>query len=94
MSTARKPGRRKRAVDPQRVERMVNGIVRRLESSGDAEVESERIGHLVMEGLLGLDEVAYVRFASVYKNFREVRDFEDFIGNEHLTNQRDRIEND
>lgn len=71
---------RKRHVDPERVERMVNGIVRQLESSGEADVPSERIGHLVMEGLRGLDAVAYVRFASVYKNFREARDFEVFVG--------------
>jgi transcriptional repressor NrdR len=71
---------RKRAVDPDRVERMVNGIVRQLESAGESEVTSEQIGHLVMEGLKGLDAVAYVRFASVYKNFREAKDFEAFVG--------------
>ncbi len=69
---------RKRQVDPDRVERMVNGIVRQLESTGESEVTSEQIGHLVMEGLRGLDTVAFVRFASVYKNFREAKDFEDF----------------
>lgn len=67
---------RKRPVDPERVERMLNGIVRQLESMGDAEVPSETVGELVMEGLKGLDDVAYVRFASVYKNFREAKDFE------------------
>ena len=66
---------RKRPVEPERVERMVNGIVRQLESQGDSEVSSERIGELVMEGLKALDSVAYVRFASVYRNFREARDF-------------------
>jgi transcriptional repressor NrdR len=66
---------RKRAVDPERVERMVNGIVRQLESQGDSEIPSDRIGELVMEGLKSLDGVAYVRFASVYRNFREARDF-------------------
>ena len=66
---------RKRSVDPERVERMVNGIIRRLESSGETEVDSETIGKLVMEGLLGLDEVAYVRFASVYRNFEDTEDF-------------------
>ncbi len=71
---------RKRRVDPDRVERMINGIVRQLESLGDGDVTSEQIGHLVMEGLRGLDDVAYVRFASVYKNFREARDFETFLG--------------
>ncbi|MCB5176864.1 MULTISPECIES: transcriptional regulator NrdR [Microvirga] len=67
---------RKRPVDPERVERMLNGIVRQLESMGDTDVPSETVGELVMEGLKGLDDVAYVRFASVYKNFREAKDFE------------------
>ena len=71
---------RKRAVDPDRVERLVNGIVRQLESTGEPDVTSEQIGHLVMEGLRGLDAVAYVRFASVYRNFREAKDFEAFVG--------------
>lgn len=66
---------RKRAVDPERVERMLSGIVRQLESSGEGDVASERIGQLVMEGLRNLDEVAYVRFASVYRNFRDTEDF-------------------
>ncbi len=71
---------RKRSVDPERVERMVSGIVRQLESGGESEITSEQIGHLVMEGLRGLDDVAYVRFASVYRNFREAKDFETFVG--------------
>jgi transcriptional repressor NrdR len=71
---------RKRQVDPERVDRMVSGIVRQLESTGESEVTSEQIGHLVMEGLRGLDAVAFVRFASVYKNFREAKDFEEFVG--------------
>jgi transcriptional repressor NrdR len=71
---------RKRQVEPERVERMINGIVRQLESRGDSEVPSEAVGELVMEGLKGLDDVAYVRFASVYKNFREAKDFEELIG--------------
>ncbi len=71
---------RKRSVDPERVERMINGIVRQLESMSDGEVASEQVGELVMEGLKGLDDVAYVRFASVYKNFREARDFEEILG--------------
>lgn len=71
---------RKRAVAPERVERMVNGIVRQLESSGEGEIASSTIGELVMEGLKALDDVAYVRFASVYKNFREARDFEEILG--------------
>lgn len=71
---------RKRDVDPERVEQMVSGIVRRLESMGDSEVDSKHIGELVMEGLANLDDVAYVRYASVYKNFREAKDFEQFLG--------------
>jgi len=66
---------RKRPVDPERVERMISGIVRQLESLGEAEIESHRIGELVIEGLRTLDDVAFVRFASVYRDFREARDF-------------------
>ncbi len=66
---------RKRPVDPDRIERMVNGVVRQLESSGENEVQADQIGVLVMEGLKTLDDVAYVRFASVYRNFREAKDF-------------------
>jgi len=65
---------RKRPVEPERVDRMINGIVRRLESLGESEISSTTIGELVMEALANLDQVAYVRFASVYKNFRESRD--------------------
>ena len=71
---------RKRSVEPERVERMVNGVVRQLESLGESDIPSEQIGRLVMEGLKGLDDVAYVRFASVYRNFREPKDFEAVIG--------------
>lgn len=71
---------RKRNVEPERVEQMVTGVVRRLEAKGETEIESKTIGELVMEGLAGLDDVAYVRYASVYKNFREARDFGEFIG--------------
>jgi transcriptional repressor NrdR len=71
---------RKRPVEQERIERMVSGIVRRLESMGESEIPSETIGKLIMEGLSSLDPVAYVRFASVYKNFREARDFEEFLG--------------
>lgn len=71
---------RKREVDPERVEQMVSGIIRRLESSGEAEIDSKMIGQLVMEGLAGLDDVAFVRYASVYRNFREAKDFEEFLG--------------
>ena len=70
---------RKRPVDPDRIERAVSGIVRRLESSGESEIPSTQIGELVMDALRALDPVAYVRFASVYRNFREARDFEEFI---------------
>ena len=66
---------RKRAVDPERIEQMVSKIVRELESLGENEVSSEAIGELVMEHLRELDDVAYVRFASVYRNFREAKDF-------------------
>lgn len=71
---------RKRPVDPERIERMVSGIVRRLENMGESDVSSQTVGHLVMEGLRTLDDVAYVRFASVYKNFREAKDFEALLG--------------
>lgn len=71
---------RKRPVDPERIERMINGIVRRLESAGESEISSQAIGEMVMDALASLDPVAYVRFASVYRNFREAKDFEDFIG--------------
>lgn len=72
---------RKRDVDPERVEQMVSGIIRRLEALGESEIPSKKIGELVMEGLANLDDVAYVRYASVYKNFREARDFEQFLDN-------------
>ncbi len=71
---------RKRPVDPERVERIINGIQRRLESSGETEIQSASIGEMVMEALSALDKVAYVRFASVYKDFREAKDFGAFIG--------------
>ena len=71
---------RKRPVDSDRVDRMLSGIVRRVESLGETEVSSDVIGEIVMEGLQSIDSVAYVRFASVYKNFREAKDFEEFLG--------------
>ena len=74
---------RKRPVDPEDIERMVNGIVRRLETLGENDVTSIAIGELVMDGLSQLDSIAYVRFASVYRNFRETKDFEDFIEEIH-----------
>ncbi|AQS41471.1 MAG: Transcriptional repressor NrdR [Candidatus Tokpelaia hoelldobleri] len=70
---------RKREVDPERVERAVSGIVRQLESSGEAEIPTEEIGRLVMEALKGIDDIAYIRFASVYRNFRTASDFHDVI---------------
>jgi transcriptional repressor NrdR len=70
---------RKRPVEPERIERMVSGIVRRLESTGEAEVRSSAIGELVIEALKGLDPVAYVRFASVYRDFREAADFHEVL---------------
>ena len=70
----------KRPVDTERVERAVNGIVRRLESMGEPDIPSKVIGEMVMDSLATIDQIAYIRFASVYRNFREVRDFEDFIG--------------
>ena len=66
---------RKRPVEPERVERLINGVVRQLESQGEGEITSEEIGSLVMEALKALDDVAYVRFASVYRNFTEAREF-------------------
>jgi transcriptional repressor NrdR len=71
---------RKRPVDPDRVDRIVNSIQRRLESSGENDIPSSHVGELVMDALAGLDPVAYVRFASVYRNFREAKDFETFVG--------------
>jgi transcriptional repressor NrdR len=71
---------RKRNIDQERVERMISGIVRQLESLGEVEVPSQQIGELVMEALKGLDPVAYVRFASVYRDFREASDFAEVLG--------------
>ena len=70
---------RKRGIDDEQIERIVTGIVRRIETSGEIEVPSTRIGELAMESLRQLDEVAYIRFASVYRDFATVRDFEEFI---------------
>ncbi|HEY5299732.1 MAG TPA: transcriptional regulator NrdR [Acetobacteraceae bacterium] len=71
---------RKRPIQEERVERIVNGVVRQLEASGDADVTTRQIGELVMETLKEVDAVAYVRFASVYRDFREAKDFGDFVG--------------
>ena len=70
---------RKREVAPERIDRMISGVVRQLESLGEAEVTSEQIGEFVMEGLKGLDDVAFVRFASVYRNFATPDDFQTFL---------------
>src|ERR1700730_248509 len=67
---------RKRPVEPERIDQAVSKIVRELESQGESEISSEAIGEMVMESLRALDDVAYVRFASVYRNFREAKDFE------------------
>jgi transcriptional repressor NrdR len=75
---------RKRNVDADRIERMVSDIVRKLESMGEAEIPSEKVGQLVMEGLKDLDQVAYVRYASVYRDFGEVDDFGKFLSQEKL----------
>ena len=72
---------RKRPVDPDRIERIVNSIQRQLEASGEIEIPTKAIGKMVMENLRELDQVGYVRFASVYRNFREAKDFEDFVEN-------------
>jgi transcriptional repressor NrdR len=69
----------KRPLDPERIDQMISGIVRRLESLGEVDVHSDKIGEIVMEALARIDTVAYVRFASVYKNFQEADDFEDFV---------------
>jgi transcriptional repressor NrdR len=71
---------RKRPVPQERVDKLVSSIQRQLETSGDSEIDSSRIGEMVMEGLKAIDSVAYIRFASVYKDFREARDFEHFAG--------------
>ena len=75
---------RKRPVDPERVERMISAIVRQLESMGETELPSSAVGELVMKQLKQLDDVAYVRYASVYRDFRETQDFARFLGDEGL----------
>ena len=69
---------RKRGIDQEKIDQLVSGIQRQLETSGDSEIPSKRIGEMAMEGLQGLDNVAYIRFASVYKDFEEAKDFEEF----------------
>ena len=83
---------RKRPVDPDRVERMVSGIVRQLESRGETEIPSTAVGELVMKALKSLDEVGYVRYASVYRDFRETEDFKRFLGDEGLNEREDEAE--
>lgn len=78
---------RKRPVEPERVDRLISGIVRQLESMGEAEIRSDTIGELVMKALKDVDEVAYVRYASVYRDFRETQDFARFLGEEGLSEE-------
>ena len=74
----------KRNIEADRIEQMISGIVRQLESSGETDITSDRVGELVMEALKSVDSVAYVRYASVYKDFHRVEDFREFIKDEHL----------
>jgi transcriptional repressor NrdR len=80
---------RKRGIDEEKIERIVNGIVRELEISGETEIASKRLGGLAMKRLAELDEVAYVRFASVYMDFTGVRDFEKFIARLDVDQEKD-----
>jgi transcriptional repressor NrdR len=73
---------RKRPVEPDKLERVINSIVRQLESSGESEVPAKQVGEMAMQALATLDQVAYVRYASVYRNFREASDFNEFL--DHL----------
>jgi transcriptional repressor NrdR len=79
---------RKRPVESARIERIVSGIVRQLEGQGEPEVTSDDIGNLVMEALRGLDDVAYVRFASVYRDFKDAKDFNKFLGDLKAENEK------
>jgi transcriptional repressor NrdR len=76
---------RKRPIDPERVERMISSITRQLESMGETELPSSAVGELVMAQLKALDDVAYVRYASVYRDFRETQDFAQFLSEEGLS---------
>jgi transcriptional repressor NrdR len=78
---------RKRPVDPERLERLVNAIVRQLESMGETEIASHVVGEMVMKSLKSLDDVAYVRYASVYRDFRQTEDFADFLSAEGLSEE-------
>ena len=75
---------RKRPIDAERIERMVNGIVRQLESQGETELPSSAVGDAIMKALKSLDDVAYVRYASVYRDFQQTEDFANFLGSEGL----------
>jgi transcriptional repressor NrdR len=79
---------RKRPIEPERVERMISTIARQLESMGETELPSSTVGELVMTQLKALDDVAYVRYASVYRDFRETQDFARFLGEEGLSDER------
>ena len=81
---------RKRPVDAERIDQMISGIVRQLESMGETEIPSTAIGELVMKALKGVDEVAYVRYASVYRDFRETQDFASFLAKEGLAEDEGR----
>jgi transcriptional repressor NrdR len=81
---------RKRSVDPERVERLVNAIVRQLENMGETEISSSVVGELVMKALKSLDDVAYVRYASVYRDFRQTSDFAEFLNAEGLADEPER----
>ena len=72
---------KKRPIDTETIEKFISKIVRNLEGLGESEIPTPTIGKFIMEGLSSLDKVAYVRFASVYKNFKEAKDFEQFVGN-------------
>jgi transcriptional repressor NrdR len=78
----------KRHIDADRIEQMISGIVRQLESSGETDITSDRVGELVMEALKSVDSVAYVRYASVYKDFHRVEDFREFIKDEDLSGSK------
>jgi len=78
---------RKRPIDQERIDRMVSGIVRQLESLGETDISSETVGDLVMKALRSLDVVAYVRYASVYRDFKETQDFANFLGDEGLSDE-------
>ncbi|ARS29021.1 transcriptional regulator NrdR [Sphingomonas sp. KC8] len=71
---------RKRPIDPVRIDRLLSAIQRQIETSGESEIAAAQVGAMVMDGLKALDSVAYIRFASVYKDFTEAKDFEDFAG--------------